>query len=43
MLPLKKEKVWKVDVCNESAWLESVFRNFLNKRMDEMMLIRMAR
>lgn len=43
MLRLRKEKVWKVDVCNESVWFESVFRNFLNKCVDEVMLVKMAR
>lgn len=40
---MSEEKVWQVDVCNESGWFQSVFRNFLNKCVDEVMLVRMAR
>lgn len=42
MLPLRKEKVSKVDVCYKSGWFQSVFRNFLNEGVDEVMLVRMA-
>lgn len=43
MLPSRKEKVSKTDVCYKSDWFQSVFRTFLNEGVDEMMLITMAR